>query len=58
VIVTDHLWFNRTAGFDQFGILNTKDVLQFDARIAPYRRSNNSLDYRLSHPTKISLKTS
>lgn len=61
-IVTDHLWFNMTKGFE---ILNLKegDVIGFAARVSPYEKGYKgsrddiyepiSIDYRLSYPTKI-----
>jgi hypothetical protein len=51
--VTDHLWFNRTKGFEAVG-LRKGDQVQFEARIRTYRKSNGRLDYKLSYPTKIS----
>ena len=53
-LITDHLWFNRTKGFDRFGILRRGDRLQFAARVKTYRRARG-VDYKLSYPTQIRL---
>lgn len=67
-IVTDHLWFNYTKGFKACD-LQIGDVVQFDARVKEYEKGYKgyrdwdydeflppvSLDYKLSHPTKISV---
>jgi hypothetical protein len=62
-IVTDHVWFNCTKGFEALGTLQEGDVIEFDARVKTYvkgyfgRRLDvykpAELDYKLSHPTKI-----
>jgi hypothetical protein len=62
-VVTDHAWFSFTKGFEK---INPKegDVLVFEARIKEYRKgyvnkkygiNNQRKDFRLSHPTKISI---
>jgi hypothetical protein len=62
-VVTDHAWFSLTKGFEK---INPKegDVLIFEARIKEYKKgyvnkragiNNQRKDFRLSHPTKISL---
>ena len=63
-IITDHLWFNKTKGFD---VLNLKegDIVQFDARVNSYIKgyqgyredvwSHTEKDYKLSYPTKIKI---
>lgn len=60
-LVTDHLWFTFTKGFQIFGLAEG-DILEFEARVKPYRKGyvNKSLaidkekfDYKLSNPTKI-----
>lgn len=61
-IVTDHLWFNLTKGF-QAANLHEGDVVQFDARVAVYQKGYKGhridvycpieTDYKLSHPTKV-----
>ena len=64
-IITDHLWFNYTKGFQK---LNLREgvCVQFDARVKPYLKGygggyeyeyGQEIDYKLSHPTKITLKT-
>lgn len=61
-IVSDHLWFNLTKGFEALGSLNTGDKIIFEARSKPYTKGyvnyregidNREVDYRLSHPTKF-----
>lgn len=60
-LVTDHLWFTFTKGFQLFG-LKEGDVLEFEARVKSYTKGyvHKSLsikrekrDYKLSNPTKI-----
>lgn len=60
-LVTDHLWFTFTKGFQLFG-LKEGDVLEFEARVKSYTKGyvNKRLaidkekrDYKLSNPTKI-----
>ena len=51
-VVTDHLWLNRTKGFDAMR-LRRGDRVQFDARVKTYRKGNGKLDYKLSYPTKV-----
>lgn len=64
VIVTDHLWFNFTKGFEKLN-LEEGMVVKFDARVSEYIKGYRgyredvycpiSIDYRLSHPTKLSV---
>ena len=63
--VTDHLWFNYTKGFKDLGELSEGDILEFDARVTPYKKGYRGydddkwlanpprIDYKLSRPTKI-----
>lgn len=60
-LVTDHLWFTFTKGFQLFA-LTEGDTLEFEARVKSYSKGyvNKSLaidkekrDYKLSNPTKI-----
>ena len=60
-LVTDHLWFTFTKGFQLFA-LKEGDTLEFEARVKAYSKGyvNKSLtiskekrDYKLSNPTKI-----
>ena len=65
-IVAEHLWFNETKRFKAMGNLVEGDVIQFDARVTPYRKGYWGRDwerqienppgwnYKLSYPTKIS----
>jgi hypothetical protein len=61
VVVADHLWFSYTKGFIDAG-LKEGNVVEFEARIKKYSKgyvnrryqiNQQSIDYRLSHPTKI-----
>lgn len=63
-IVSDHLWFNLTKGFEKLGQINSGDVIYFEARVKPYTKGyvnyrkgidDRVTDYRLSHPTKFSI---
>jgi len=63
-IISDHLWFNMTKGFEKLGTLREGDIIQFEARVGKYRKGyinrradidQSSFDYKLSHPTKITL---
>lgn len=63
-IISDHLWFNMTKGFEKLGALRPGDIIQFEARVKKYRKGyvnrrsgidQSSFDYKLSHPTKIKL---
>jgi len=63
--VADHLWFNKTKGFTDIGELAEGDAVEFDARVKEYAKGYRGrdilkeienpprLDYKLSHPTKI-----
>jgi hypothetical protein len=51
-VVTDHLWFNRTKGFDALGKLRRGERLGFDARVKTYRK-RGGVDYKLTRPTRI-----
>ena len=62
-LVTDHIWFTTTKGFDVYKF-NDGDVVSFDARVKEYwkgyrgRRGDDGYsqvtkDYKLSHPNKI-----
>lgn len=65
-MVADHLWFNYTKGFKDCN-LAIGDIVQFDARVKEYEKGYKghryddeffhpvSIDYKLSHPTKISV---
>jgi hypothetical protein len=62
-LMCDHLWFSLTKGFEKLK-LTKGDVLQFGARIKEYKKgyknsaykiNNTSKDFKLSHPTNISL---
>lgn len=61
-VVSDHLWFNLTKGFEKLQ-LKKGDVVQFDARVKEYYKGYKGYrddiykpiekDYKLSYPTKI-----
>ena len=63
-IVSDHLWFSLTKGFQKLGELKQGDVVEFDARVTEYLKGYKGYredvdkpletDYRLSFPTKFS----
>ena len=64
-MVTDHLWFSMTKGFQALGELKEGDAIYFHARVKEYHKGYAGykeevqwehpiqLDYKLSHPTKI-----
>lgn len=61
-LITDHLWFNETKGFQEIGPLYPGDIVAFDGRVKPYEKGyvskrneidTREIDYKLSHPTKI-----
>ena len=61
-LITDHLWFNLTKGFEKLGTLRQGDIIQFEARVKKYKKGyvnrqagidDSKVDYKLSHPTKI-----
>jgi|ERR1035437_1341536 hypothetical protein len=64
-MVTDHLWFNFTKGFAKMN-LQEDDTVYFNGRVKEYTKGyrgwregverNIETDYKLSHPTKISVK--
>jgi len=60
-VVADHVWFTYTKGFEK-ATLTEGDLVEFEARIKEYTKgyvnrrykiNNKSIDYKLSHPTKI-----
>jgi hypothetical protein len=62
-IVTDHVWFAYTKSFQSIALLPGAQI-EFVARIKQYEKGyrnvrykidNRTIDYKLSHPTKISL---
>lgn len=62
-VVSDHLWMNYTEGFKAIAPLAEGDLIEFEARVKPYEKGYKgrreevwkpvTLDYKLSHPTKI-----
>lgn len=62
-IVTDHIWFSYTKGFEKIKLAEGMQ-LEFDARVKEYRKgyintrykiNNSKSDYKLSNPTRITL---
>ena len=62
-VVADHLWFTFTKGFQELN-LQPGNIVEFDARVKEYKkgyaydvatRTQRKTDYKLSHPTKITL---
>ena len=60
-IVTDHIWFTKTKSWSNIS-MNPDDKISFDARVKEYIKGyvnhreyidEQTLDYKLSHPTKI-----
>lgn len=65
-VVTDHIWFAYTKGFDALGTLHEGMRIEFDARIKEYTKgyinkalsiNNRKRDYKLSNPTRIKILT-
>lgn len=61
--VADHVWFNFTKGFEKI-LLTSGLPIEFEARVKEYSKgyvskslkiNNRSVDFKLSHPTKIVL---
>lgn len=61
-MVTDHIWFTMTKGFEALGELKEGDHIEFSARVKEYAKGyvntredidESEIDYKLSHPTKI-----
>lgn len=66
-VVTDHLWFKYTKGFEACD-LKVGDIVKFDARVKEYEKGYKgyrdieaeimhpvSRDYKLSYPTNITV---
>jgi len=60
VVVTDHLWFNWTKGFQGLGLLCPGDVVAFDARVETYWKGYlgdehdvQEKDYHLTRQTRL-----
>jgi len=61
-IISDHLWFNFTKGFENLQ-LEKGDIIQFEARVKEYYKGYKGYregiykpiekDYKLSYPSKI-----
>lgn len=61
-LVTDHLWFNLTKGFQKLGLLKPDDIVQLNGRVNDYYKgyftSPKQRDIKLSYPSKIKLVNS
>jgi hypothetical protein len=62
-VVTDHVWFTYSKGFEN-AHLQVGMLIEFEARIKEYTKgyvnrglgmNKKTSDYKLSHPTKISV---
>lgn len=60
--VTDHVWFNKTKGFQQLGMVVQGQLIQFEARVKEYFKGyinprkgmfEQEKDYKLNYPTKF-----
>jgi hypothetical protein len=60
-VVTDHIWFSYTKGFEKLTLIEGIKI-EFEARVKEYKKGymnkfykikNSTVDYKLSHPTKI-----
>ena len=65
-IVSDHLWFRLTKGFEALN-LQVGDTVMFDARVSNYVKGyvresefidERTVDYKLNYPTKIQKRNS
>ncbi len=55
-VLSDHLWFHMTRGFEKLGKLEKGQVLKFDARVQQYRKNRGmETDYRLAYPMNLPL---
>ena len=54
-IVSGHLWFYETKGFDNLGNINIGDTIKFDATARKYYNSIGRLDYKLIYPTNLEI---
>jgi len=62
-VVAGHVWFSFTKGFENIKLTEGVEI-EFEARIKEYKKgyvnkkigiNKRSIDYKLSHPTKISI---
>ena len=62
-VIADHAWFNYTKSFQRFKLIEGMQI-GFDARIKEYHKGyvntrygidDRKKDYRLSHPTNVSI---
>jgi hypothetical protein len=55
-IVTDHLWFHLTKGFDKLGKLQKGQMVSFEARSQPYtKHRGEDYDYHLAYPQNLKI---
>lgn len=55
-ILTDHLWIKDGKRIAALGELKEGDVIQFDARVMPYRKVAYKIDRWYEHETDYTLK--
>ena len=64
-VIADHVWFSFTKTFQRLKLIEGAQIA-FDARIKEYHKGyvnkrygidNRKKDYRLSHPTNVSITT-
>ena len=62
-VVAGHVWFNLTKGYEACDLSENTEI-EFEARVKEYKKgyvnrrygiNNQTKDYKLSHPTKISV---
>ncbi len=65
VVVTDHIWFSYTKSFQGIALAEGVSV-EFEARVKSYSKGyvnsrykidKRTKDYKLSHPTKVKLRS-
>lgn len=61
-LVSDHVWFSLTKGFQKLGELTKGEIIQFNARVKSYLKgyinerefiNNREIDYKLNNPSKV-----
>lgn len=63
IVVADHMWFALTKGFEKLK-LEPGNIVSFEGRVKSYKKgyvntqykiNKSKVDYKLSHPTKITV---
>ena len=57
-VLTDHLWFNYTKGFQSLGELKEGDIVQFNARCKEYEKGYKGYRADVYKPIEIDYKLS